>query len=186
MRVVVVTGSTFEILGVFSSPRAGQLSFEESLHVAARRSERSAVATERSTFEFFTRRPYLTRAGYMYGGHDGRLTDVVRPSVPSADAFESSSGREAVMPRDRPDPVNPDLSAVSGVTTNPVGRFPQRTCRNSVATILAAGTQTVHPNSAPQNIVSRSAPQRPSAAAAPLDPTQSQFFPPIREFLMID
>ena len=29
-----------------------------------------------------------------YGGHDGCLTDVVRPSVPSADAFESSSGRE--------------------------------------------------------------------------------------------
>ena len=59
------------------------------------------MATERSTFEFKPRADLFWQAGY--GGHDGRLTDVVRPSVPSADAFESSSGREAVMPRDRPD-----------------------------------------------------------------------------------
>ena len=44
---------------------------------------------------FFSRR---TCAGY--GGHDGRLTDVVRPSVPSADAFESSSVREKLSARD--------------------------------------------------------------------------------------
>jgi hypothetical protein len=37
-----------------------------------------------------------------YGGHDGRLTDVVRPSVPSADAFESFSVREKLSARDVP------------------------------------------------------------------------------------
>ena len=46
----------------------------------------------------------------------------------------------------------------------------------AVATILAAGNQTVHPNSAPKRIVSRSDPQRPSAAAAPRDPAQSHCF----------
>ena len=52
--------------------------------------------------------------------------------------------------------------------------------RNSAATTAgtiaaAVATQTVHPNSAPKKVVSRSDPQRPSAAAAPPDPIQSHF-----------
>ena len=57
-----------------------------------------------------------------YGGHDGRLSasHVVRPSVPSADAFESSSVREKLSARDVPNlnKLNPDVRPGVSVVEN--------------------------------------------------------------------
>jgi hypothetical protein len=93
VRVVVVTGSTFDILGFFSSPRVASLATP--LLWESRCAELRGELW-RPNDQLLSLKPadLFWQAGY--GGHDGRLTDVVRPSVPSADAFESSSGREDV------------------------------------------------------------------------------------------
>ena len=59
MRMVVVTGSTFEILGFFFFPASRESRDSTALGKSLRGAARRAVATERSTFEFKTRRPLL-------------------------------------------------------------------------------------------------------------------------------
>ena len=57
MRMVVVTGSTFEILGFFFFPASRESRDSTALGKSLRGAARRAVATERSTFEFKNRRP---------------------------------------------------------------------------------------------------------------------------------
>ena len=99
MRMVVVTGSTFEILGFFSSPRVASLATPL---LWENRCAELRGELWRPNDQLLSLKPadLFWQAGY--GGHDGRLTDVVRPSVPSADAFESSSVREKLSARDVP------------------------------------------------------------------------------------
>ena len=59
MRMVVVTGSTLEILGFFFFPASRESRDSTALGKSLRGAARRAVATERSTFEFKTRRPLL-------------------------------------------------------------------------------------------------------------------------------
>ena len=96
--MVVVTGSTFEILGFFFFPA----SRESRDSTALGKSLRGELWRPNDQLLSLKPADLFWRAGY--GGHDGRLTDVVRPSVPSADAFESSSVREKLSARDVPNP----------------------------------------------------------------------------------